>query len=252
MSTIEKKEKKAKMSCGPCKETVDCTDIDDGDEEYGALTNLYKRLFEPDVNVCCSAEGDDKRDVGRCDCPLLTPPTAKISGAAAATAENYCQDVPEDTHLKRADRQLTGLLARQPKGQAAEGDVKHLTSKLPGFKSCKLRKAGTVNTTVVGLDLEHWMATATAGDGRDDRVKRAAYDLAAAEAYCKHDGAVDAAEQAVQYEPAGHLAEVAARLGAQLYAGDGGGGAGGSGHDDGDDSPVVVVAYVGSTVPSGN
>lgn len=234
------------MSCGPCKDTVDCEEIVDGDEEYGALTDLYKRLFEPDIDVCCPADGDDIKDVGRCDCPL-SPPGAKHS--VAADVVNYCQDQIVETHVKRTDRQLSGLLTRQPKGQAPESNVKHLTSKLPGFQSCKVRKPGTVNTTAVGLDLEHWMATATAGDGRDERVKRAAYDLAAAEAYCKHDGAVEAAETAVKYEPAGHLAEVAARYGAQMYAGDSGG-VGSSGKDDNDDSPVIVIAYVGSTVPS--
>lgn len=236
------------MSCGPCQETVDCEEIAEGGEEYGALTDLYKRLFEPDVDICCPAENDVIQDVGPCDCPLSS---LGVKVLPTADSANYCQDGSEETYVKRADRQLSSLLTRHLKGHTAEGDVKHLTSKLPGFKSCKIRKPGTVNTTLVGLDLEHWMATATAGDGRDEHVKRAAYDLAAAEAYCKHDGAVEAAEQAVQYEPAGHLAEVAARFGAQSYSSDGGG-IGGSGHDEGDDSPVVVVAYVGSTVPSEN
>ncbi|VVC26178.1 Hypothetical protein CINCED_3A019047 [Cinara cedri] len=232
------------MSCGPCKETVECEEIPEDGDEYDALTDLYQRLFEPDADVCCPKDGDNSQDAGRCDCPL-TLPGPKLPAPAAGEAAKYCQDGPEETYVKRADRQLSSLLTRHQKGQA-EGDVKHLTSKLPGFKSCKIRKPGTVNTTLVGLDLEHWMATATAGDGRDEHVKRAAYDLAAAEAYCKHDGAVEAAEQAVYYEPAGHLAEVAARFGAQSYAGDGGGN-GGSGQDKGDDSPVVVIAYVGST-----
>jgi len=96
------------------------------------------------------------------------------------------------------------------------------------------------------------MSAATAGDGRDDGAKRAAYDLAAAEAHCKHSGAVEAAELAVQVEPARHLAEVAARFGAQTYSGGivGGGADDCSGGSGGDNTPVVVVAYVGNTFPS--
>lgn len=254
------------MSCGPCKENAECVEIDEETEEYEALSDLYKRLFEPLADEAC-----DPPDGGHCGCPLTrSAPEEKRTtpGAAAAAAAqsqpDYCADGPaDDSRIKRVDRQLTALLQRQ-RGKdggggagggggggggaaAAEGDVKHLTANLPAFRSCKPRKPGDVNAALFGLDLEHWMTTATGGDGRDDDVKRAAYDLAAAEAHCKHAGAVEAAEKAVSFEPAKHLAEVAARYGAQTYASASSASQRGGGQESGDDSPVIVVAYVGNT-----
>jgi len=252
------------MSCGPCKETVECEEIPEEDAEYEALSELYSRLFESRGEACCLADGGggggginaSARDVerGHCECHLTPSPAA--AAATPATVHEYCSDSAADgkSPIKRADRLLTAALLRQRKegagGAAAEGDVKHLTDSLPAFKSCKSRKPGAINSALFGLDLEHWMTAATAGDSRDDGVKRAAYDLAAAEAHCKYAGAVEAAEMAVHVEPAGHLAEVAARFGAQSYSGVGAGGSDSTGGDAGDGSPVVVVAYVGSTGPS--
>lgn len=254
------------MSCGPCKETVDCEEVGEETEEYEALTDLYKRLFEPLAeDACCPADGGGGR---HCGCPLTrsSPTEQKTTGGGGETAgqpADYCGAdgggaADNESRMKRVDRQLTALLQRQ-RGKdgggssgggaaaAAEGDVKHLTANLLEFKSCKNRQSGAVNAALFGLDLEHWMTAATGGDGRDDGVKRAAYDLAAAEAHCKHAGAVEAAEKAVSYEPARHLAEVAARFGAQSYASAGNAAQRGAGQDSGDDSPVIVVAYVGNT-----
>ncbi|KAF0765330.1 Uncharacterized protein FWK35_00036582 [Aphis craccivora] len=257
------------MSCGPCKEEVSCEEIPEDDPEYEALTRLYDRMFNSRGDACCPADPaaghaygappQDPPDRGHCEC-LLTPSSQADVQSAPTVAHDYCHDPSSlcNSPIKRADRLLTAALLRQRKdgasggGAAAEGDVKHLTDALPAFKSCKPRKPGTLNSALFGLDLEHWMTAATGGDGRDDGASRAAYDLAAAEAYCKHAGAVEAAEIAVIHEPAGHLAEVAARFGAQSYSGAGGSGGSAdcSGGDGGDSTPVVVVAYVGSTSPS--
>lgn len=246
------------MSCGPCKETVDCEEVGEENEEYEALADLYKRLFEPLAeDACCPADGG--KGGGHCGCPIAqSSPAEKKTTGEAVGQPDYCTDgVADDSQMKRIDRQLTALLQRQRGkdggggsgggGTAAEGDVKHLTANLQEFKSCKNRKSGAVNAALFGLDLEHWMTTATGGDGRDDGVKRAAYDLAAAEAHCKHAGAVEAAEKAVSFEPARHLAEVAARFGAQSYASASNTAQHGAGQDSGDDSPIIVVAYVGNT-----
>lgn len=253
------------MSCGPCKEAVECEEIPEEDAEYKALTELYDRMFCSRGEACCPTDVGGNafgpllqdKDRGHCQC-LLTPSPVEAQETSAA-AQDYCTDPASlcNSPIKRADRLLTAALLRQRKdggsgGAAAEGDVKHLTDALPAFKSCKPRKPGAINSALFGLDLEQWMSAATAGDGRDDGAKRAAYDLAAAEAHCKHGGAVEAAEMAVHVEPAKHLAEVAARFGAQSYSG----GVGGGGSDDcsggsgGDSTPVVVVAYVGNTFPS--
>lgn len=179
---------------------------------------------------------------------------------------DFCNHSAEGGSLiKKADRQLTALLKPRRDddddggggggsgggggggGPANEGDIKHLIKQLPVFKTCKNRKPGTVNAALLGLDLEHsWMSGMT-GDGRDERVRRAAYELAAAEALCKHAGAVEAAEQAVLVEPAVYLAEEAARFGAQSYTSPA---AAQTGQDAGDHTPVVVVAYVGNRTPS--
>lgn len=253
------------MACGPCKDAVDCELIDDDGEEYEALNDLYRRLFEPRDDECCPAnDAGGGSAYEHCGCGASAALTEKKATAAATgLLPDYCSDgVPDDTRLKRADRQLTALLrTRRDKdgggggsgsgtggADAAEGDVKHLTANLPTFKSCKHTVPGAVNAALFGLDLEHWMTAGTGGDGRDDGVRRAAYDLAAAEAHCKHAGAVQAAERAVQVEPAGHLAEVAARFGAQSYAS--AGNASSVGQEAGDNTPVVVVAYVGNTGPA--
>lgn len=260
------------MSCGPCEPTK-CSDIAEGDEEYEALTDLYKRLFEDlDDDFCpvSAADAGDSAGGGGvktdCGCPPTPLPgtvpssSGKPSGAAANIVPDYCLDgiaADQSSQLKQADRQLTALLKRRKEyggaisAAAAEGDVKHLIARLPAFKACRTRKPGSMNSTLFGLELEHGMSSATGGDGRDLDVKRAAYDLAAAEAYCKYPGAVEAAEMAVQVEPAGYLAEVAARFGAESYTGVGLD-AGGSRQDEsGNESPVVVVAYVGHTTPDG-
>lgn len=177
----------------------------------------------------------------------------------------YCAHPADGGSLiKKADRQLTALLkprrdddddggggsgggAAGGGGASSEGDIKHLINKLPGFKTCTNRKPGTVNAALLGLELEHsWMSGMT-GDGRDDRVRRAAYELAAAEALCKHAGAVDAAEKAVLFEPADYLAEEAARFGAQSYTSPADAQ---TGQDAGEHTPVVVVAYIGNRTPS--
>jgi len=204
------------------------------------------------------------RDGGQEECPGQAPVQleAKNVVKTMATADyNYCGDGTTDaaavneSPVKRADRQLTALLrSRRDDGAggatSAEGDVKHLTAKLPAFKSCRSQKPGTVNAAQFGLDLMHRMTGTTADDVRDTGVRQAAYDLASAEARCKYVGAVEAAELAVHVEPASHLAEVAARFGAQSFVADGND-AGRTGHDaDADDTPVVVLAYVGNTVPS--
>lgn len=220
------------MSCGPCKDAPECEEIDEDHEDYEALTCLYRRLF--DERQCDDENGREQ-------------------AAAAATASDCCDDATatDESPVRRADRQLTALLRPRrddgPIAAAAEGDVKHLTDRLPAFRSaCRSRKPGTVNAAQFALDLERWMAGATAGD---HGVRRAAYHLASAEARCKHVGAVEAAELAVHVEPAGHLAEVAARFGAQSFA-DESNDAGRAGHDaDADDTPVIVLAYVGNTVP---
>jgi len=255
------------MSCGPCKETVECEEIPEEDAEYQALTELYDRMFCSRGDACCPADvGSDafgplhQKDAerGHCQC-LLTSSPVDAPQETPTAAHDYCADPASlcNSPLKRADRLLTAAMLRQRKdgagGAAAEGDVKHLTDAVPAFKSCKARKPGAINSALFGLDLEQWMSAATAGDGRDEGAKRAAYDLAAAEAHCKHSGAVEAAELAVHVEPARHLAEVAARFGAQTYSGSGVGGGGAddcSGGSGGDSTPVVVVAYVGNTFPS--
>jgi len=227
------------MSCGPCKDAPECEEIDEDREDYEALTRLYRRLFEE--RRCDDEDGREQSAA------------ADKNAAAAAAAADYCGDATatNESPVRRADRQLTALLRPRrddgPIAAAAEGDVKHLTDMLPAFRSaCRTRKPGTVNAAQFALDLERWMAGTTA----DDRgVRRAAYDLASAEARCKHVGAVEAAEMAVRVEPAGHLAEVAARYGAQSFADDSND-AGHVGHDaDADDTPVIVLAYVGNTVP---
>lgn len=249
------------MSCGPCEPTK-CLEIAEGDEEYEALTDLYKRLFEDLDDGSCpvAADGGDSAGGSRMDCgcppPTAIPPTGKPSDTAKIVPDHCVDGIAADQSsvLKQADRQLTAFLKRRKEhggaisAAAAEGDVKHLLARLPTYKTCRTRKPGSLNSTLFGLDLEHWMSSATGGDGRDFSVKRAAYDLAAAEAYCKYPGAVEAAEMAVQVEPAGYLAEVAARFGAESYTGVGLN-AGGSRQNDNDESPVVVVAYVGNTTP---
>lgn len=240
-------------SCGPCKEIESCEDIVEGeDEEYEALTELYNRLFDPPTAAaCCPRKEDDDDDCdekreGRCECPLMSPPPPRFVPPATV---DYCPDrMLNESPVRRADRQLSALLKRR-KGNVDEGDVKHLIAKEDGHKACVHHKPIMLNSAMFGLDLEHWMAAATGGDGRDDNARRAAYHLAAAEAYCKHSGAVEAAERAVHIEPAGHLAEVAARFGAQTYTkthtdGDE------TGEDNRDESPVVVIAYVGNTGPT--
>lgn len=262
------------MSCRPCK-GVECEELDDETEEYEALSDLYKRLFEP-----LADEGGRPIDGGggggggstRCEC---TRPAPSVTAAAATTTMmdkkpaaghvpehwNCADSVQDESRIKRVDRQLMALMQWQSggnddgggessgAGSGRSGDVKHLTDRLPEFKSCKGHNPSAVNAALFGLDLEHWLtaAVSTSGDGRDESIKRAAYDLAAAEAHCKHGGAVKAAELAVQVEPSGHLAEVAARFGAQSYAATDNVDQRGAGRDSGDNTPVVVVAYVGST-----
>lgn len=237
-------------------------EIPEDDPEFEALSDLYNRLFESRDEACCPAVDVAGTAVGRdaepshCEC-LLTQSRPDAAAPTPPGAPDYCYEgAPEcNSPMKRTDRMLTAALLRHRKdnvgggGAAAEGDVKHLTDKLPPFKSCKTRKPGAINSALFGLDLEHWMTSVTGGDGRDDAVKRAAYDLAAAEAHCKHAGAVEAAERAVKVEPAGHLAEVAARFAAQTYSGETGdkGASDGTCGEAGDSSPVVVVAYVGYT-----
>lgn len=250
----------ADMSCGPCKE-IECEEIAEDGDEYESLMKLYKRMFESrdgcSDRTAANSGGARRPDAQQDDRPATVPtdrPSKNTAPAAAhhhhpptpAAAADHC-NVADESRIKRADRQLTAALLRHRAADGGqEGDVKHLTANLPAFKSCKSGKPGAVNASLFGLDLEHWMtASTTAGDGHDG-VKRAAYDLAAAEAHCKHGGAVQAAEMAVNVEPAPNLAEVAARFGAQSYTG-AANATDGAGREAGDDTPVVVVAYVGST-----
>lgn len=237
------------MTCGPCKDAVDCLDAADDEDEFEALTELYNRLFEKRDGGGAGQSEPAAVHSSACECALAQPDSKPK--ALPRKLADYCADGPsDDTVLKRADRLMTALLRerKDPMAASAEGDVKHLTAKVPAFRTCKMRKPAAVNAALFGLDLEHWMSAATAGDGRDDGVKRAAYNLAAAEAHCKHAGAVEAAELAVHVEPAEHLAEVAARFGAQTFASSAES-AGRPGQESGDDTPVVVVAYVGNTTP---
>jgi len=242
------------MSCGPCKDAPECEEIDEDHEDYEALTRLYQRLFEE--RRCDDENGREQATAAHGMAVNVAAAVVEKNAAVAdknVTAADCCGDatVANESPVRRADRQLTALLRPRkddgPIAAAAEGDVKHLTDRLPTFRSaCRSRKPGTVNAAQFALDLERWMAGSTAGD---HDVRRAAYDLASAEARCKHVGAVEAANLAVHVEPAGHLAEVAARYGAQSFA-DESNDAGRAGHDaDADDTPVIVLAYVGNTVP---
>lgn len=231
-----------------------------------ALSELYERLFDPvfEQNTIAAAgcSGTDDDGGGRC-CPLPKPEASAATAAQRTTSfAERCAATGSgvggsgggnaSSALKRVDRELTALLSRSSReadgvdGAGSEA-VKHL-SKLPVYSGKCERKPGTVNAALFGLDLERNIASATGAEG-DDRVRRAAYDLAMAEAHCKHAGAVRAAEYAVHVEPADHLAEEAARYGAQSFGSSSAAGAGsvvGGGRDAGD-SPVVVVAYVGNT-----
>lgn len=254
------------MSCGPCRETGDCVETVDDEEngvEFKALTDLYRRLFESNRDFA-DASADQQRSrsrVAASERSQPSPPPPPPPQPTARTDDN--DDGGGGSPMRRADRLLTAMLRRRPgrdddgldaddaaADAAAEGDVTHLTAGLPAFRSCRRPKPGTVNAALFSLDLERRIAASVPGDDR--AASRAAYDLAAAEARCKHPGAVDAAELAVYIEPAVHLAETAARFGARWHADDVNGGHGGqvATAAGGGDSPVVVVAYVGNTGPT--
>lgn len=222
------------MSCEPCKNT-ECLGLPE--QEYEALKELYQRIIDTrGYNTDDKYENDESN---REHCKSRNSDHGDIFNSNNVDKCSY-----ENSVLKLFDQNLTALL-KQREGKTAEhGMSQNQFNKLPSFKSCK-HKSGAINATSFGLDIEQEMSNFRVVNQND--VKRAAYELVMAEAYCKHAGAVEAAEIAMYFEPIDSLAEDAARIGAQNFTtvanidqiGD----------TDTTDCPIEVVAYVGNTCP---
>lgn len=210
----------ASEHCHPCA-AAECLEVTDG--EAAALKTLYQRMLDkqPEPPVCGPVK-----------------PTAPYDKSDA------CLPDGSESVLKRFDALMTATLdSRSPGGAGPGADDKAVLPDPVLFAKCSVTPAGSVNTSLYGLDVERAVMGPPA---ERDGLVEAAESLMKAEAACKHGGAVRAAEIAALAQPEPKHAEDAARIGAKAYsAAATGGKPGGSTVE----TPVEVVGYVGCTKP---
>lgn len=210
----------ASEHCHPCA-VAGCLEVTDGEE--AALKTLYQRMLDkqPEPPACGPVK-----------------PTAPYDKSVA------CKPVGSESVLKRFDTIMQATLdSRSPGGAGPGADDKAVLPDPVLFTKCSATPAGTLNTSLFGMDVERAVIGPPA---ERDELLDAAESLLKAEAACKHSGAVKAAEIAARAQPEARHAEDAARIGAKAYsAAIKGGKPGGSTTE----TPIEVVGYVGCTKP---
>lgn len=221
--------------CGPCAET-ECTEVTDG--ESAALKTLYQRMLNHEPCGADSAAAND-------DCGVAPGGRGPVPPPQLPYDKSDCIADKSATLLKRFDTMMQAALDSRTQG-ATDANDKATVPNPVLFSKCQGTPAGSLNTTLFGMDVERAVLGPLA---EEDKLLAAVEDLMTAEAACKHSGAVRAAEKAAvtQLEP--KHAEDAARIGAKAYnAAAKGDKPGGSSAE----TPVEVVGYVGCTKPSKN
>lgn len=210
--------------CGPCPETV-CSEVTK--DENDALKTLYQRMLDKkpgealaaaaEASAALAAPSHDRADV--CEVDELTKKGVSV--------------------LKRFDVLMAALIESRQTGLMFN-DLKTVPHPLL-FSRCKEVPPGSLNTMLIGLDVERVVK----GPPADDNDLLDAVDaLLQAEAGCKHSGAVHAAEVAAKAQPEPRHAEDAARIGAKAYSITSTGAKPGKSNAE---TPIEVVGYVGCT-----